>query len=266
MTEKYEFKDITVYFEDCIKGIYDKVERGSVDMAFCDPPFGINFVSRSDWTYRRAKGNRVDGYTEVKKDKYREFTEKWIDAVDYATKKNSTIYIVSGWTNLHHILDYAIESKGWFLMNHIIWWYSNPLPTLKKFRACHYHIVVFTKSKNVFVQNKHTFNLIDNRESPYLDIWQIPRDMRKKEYTPNATKLPYELVRRCVLTSSNEGELVLDCFVGNGTTPAVCLAYNRRFVGFEINLNTRKTIKYIVEKEYKLKEQRNNLMKYIFGE
>ena len=85
---------------------------------------------------------------------------------------------------------------------------------------------------------------------------------KKKHYIPNATKLPNELVERCLLASSNEGDLVLDPFVGNGTTPAMCVRHDRNFIGYEINENAKDTIDYIVGKEKHYRKSTEHLQRY----
>ncbi len=248
-----------IYYQDCIEGMNQYVHTKSVDMVFADPPFGINFANRSDETYSRKKDRRVDGYKEIPKSDYEEFTFQWLNQIARVTKQDASIYIVSGWTNLHHILTPAIETFGWFLMNHVVWWYNQPLPTQKKFRAAHYHIPVFVKTAEAFKNNKHTFNTF-NDDQPHHDVWTIKRNMKpKKWYIPNATKLPDELVERAILYSSNEGDLVLDPFIGNGTTPAMCIKHKRNFVGFEVNLEAQETIEYMMTKQQILKESKSKL-------
>ena len=139
--------------------------------------------------------------------------QKWLTDL---VKKNATIYVVSGWTNTHIIEWIAVEELKWFKMNKIIWHYSNPLPTQKKWRGAHYEISVFLPTKWAFKQSKHTFNIPAGFKQPRESVWFIKRDMTvKKHYLPNATKLPDELVERCLLASSNKGDLILDPFIGN---------------------------------------------------
>lgn len=67
------------------------------------------------------------------------------------------------------------------------------------------------------------------------------------------TQKPQELIKRLVLDSTNEGDTVLDCFMGSGTTAVVCVQTNRHFVGFEIQE------KYVKLAEKRLEEEKKNL-------
>ena len=173
-----------VIYGDCVKGITidADIKANSIDMVFADPPFGIDFDKRSDDTYSRKADNRVDGYVEIKARNYHEFTRNWLGAIKSVIKPNATIYIVSGWTNTHIIEWVAVEELGWFKMNKIIWHYSNPLPTQKKWRGAHYEISVFLPTEWAFKLKNHVFNIPKGKTQPLESVWYIKRDMRVKKH------------------------------------------------------------------------------------
>jgi len=74
-----------------------------------------------------------------------------------------------------------------------------------------------------------------------LDVWEINRTYRRGE-AKNATKLPDELVQRCIDFCTRPGDVVLDPFMGNGTTAFVAKASFRHYVGFEINKSMKPVI------------------------
>ena len=75
----------------------------------------------------------------------------------------------------------------------------------------------------------------------------------------NTIQKPERLIKRLVLASSNEGDLVLDPFTGTGTCPAICLRYNRNFIGFEKDITYVRESNKRVAKEIRLREQ--NILK-----
>jgi site-specific DNA-methyltransferase (adenine-specific) len=91
---------------------------------------------------------------------------------------------------------------------------------------------------------KHTFNYElmkkwDDRISPagkqMRSVWCIPlTSLEEKKHGKHPTQKPLELLRRIVLSSSNYGDLVLDPFVGSGTTGVIAKKFNRKFIGIEI--------------------------------
>lgn len=62
-----------------------------------------------------------------------------------------------------------------------------------------------------------------------------PINKRDKDMFEHSTIKPYNFVKNHIINSTNEGDIVLDCFAGSGTVPAVCKELNRNFVAFEIN-------------------------------
>ncbi|MHA1511707.1 MAG: DNA-methyltransferase, partial [Promethearchaeota archaeon] len=141
-------------------------------------------------------------------------------------------YIFSGWTNLLPILQ-SIEDSGLKLRNHLIWQYNFAVFTKKKFATSHYHILYVVKDeKKVF------FNRIKHYET---DTWTIPRKYKPNQ-TKNGTKLPDDLVSRCINYSSKPGDLVLDPFTGNATTQIVSKGEYRHYIGFELNEYLKETI------------------------
>ena len=67
----------------------------------------------------------------------------------------------------------------------------------------------------------------------WSDVWEEPRVVGN--YQVHQNQKPLFLIERAILSSSNENDLVLDCFLGSGTTAVACKATNRRYIGIEIN-------------------------------
>jgi len=213
-----------VYYEDCITNIPKRLPKESIDLIIADPPFGIKFTGKGS-QYNRKGNLVVSGYKEVSAQDYERFSKAWIQAIFPVLKKTGSAYIFSGWTNLKAILQ-ALDEVGFITINHIIWKYQFGVFTKRKFVTSHYHILFVVKDKK-----KYFFNKIEHYPE---DVWEI-----KREYLPgekkNSTKLPDKLVEKILLYSSKEGDVILDPFLGNGTTAAACLKLKRRYIGFEIN-------------------------------
>lgn len=211
-----------IIYEDCIKGMQSLPEE-SVDLIIADPPFGIDFSGKEHF-YNRKSEFVQDGYGEIEGD-YDQFTELWIKELPRIMKDTASAYIFSGWTNLVDVL-IAGRKAGLKLINHIIWKYQFGVFTKKKFVTSHYHVIFFVKNPK-----KYYFNKIEHYP---LDIWEIPRTYMPGQ-KKNGTKLPENVVTRAINFSSKPGDLILDPFMGNGTT-AVCSKINyRHYIGFEIN-------------------------------
>ena len=221
----------TIYYEDCISNINKRFPENSIDLIIADPPFGINFDGKGA-QYNRKSEFVISGYTEISQVNYLEFSKAWIKAIYPVLKDTGSAYIVSGWTNLKDIL-IAIDEAGFITQNHIIWKYQFGVFTKRKYVTSHYHILFLVKNKK-----KYYFNKIDHYPE---DVWEI-----KREYLPgekkNSTKLPDELVEKLIRYSSKPGDVILDPFMGNGTTAVACIKLNRKYLGFEINPNAKEII------------------------
>lgn len=221
----------TIYYEDCIANIPKRIDDDSIDLIIADPPFGIRFDGKGS-QYNRKSEFVVSGYGEIKQANYHEFSKAWIKAIYPILKETGSAYIFSGWTNLKDIL-IAIDDAGFTTQNHLIWKYQFGVFTKRKYVTSHYHILFLVKNPK-----KYYFNKIDHYPE---DVWEI-----KREYLPgekkNSTKLPDKLVEKLLLYSSQENDIVLDPFMGNGTTAVACIKHKRNYLGFEINPNAKEII------------------------
>ncbi|TFF91844.1 site-specific DNA-methyltransferase [Candidatus Thorarchaeota archaeon] len=200
-----------------------KIEDGSIDLIIADPPFGIDFDGKSG-AYNRDENLVIDGYDEIEGD-YALFSESWIDEAARLLSDTGSMYIFSGWNNLEHVLRGA-RLAGLHLLNHIIWQYQFGVFTKKKFVSSHYHILLLVKSSDDYF-----FNKLENYPQ---DVWRIKRSYRTGQ-SKNSTKLPTKVVQKCIEYSSAPGQIVLDPFMGNGTTAVAAKGSWRHFVGFETN-------------------------------
>jgi len=227
----------TIYYEDCIANIPKRIDDDSIDLIIADPPFGIRFDGKGS-QYNRKSEFVVSGYEEIKQENYHDFSKAWIKTIYPILKETGSAYIFSGWTNLKDIL-IAIDDAGFTTQNHLIWKYQFGVFTKRKYVTSHYHILFLVKNPK-----KYYFNKIDHYPE---DVWEI-----KREYLPgekkNSTKLPDKLVEKLLLYSSQENDIVLDPFMGNGTTAVACIKHKRNYLGFEINPNAKEIIDINISK------------------
>jgi len=225
---KFNFPVDRITYGDCIK-LMKQLPSESVDVIIADPPFGLNFTGKES-IYNRDDRFIRQGYHESKGD-YTEFSIRWIKELPRIMEKSGSAWIFSGWSNLAEILN-AIKQSGLTLVNHLIWKYQFGVFTRRKLKTSHYHVLFLAKSPQYY------FNKIMHYP---LDVWEINRTYRRSE-VKNSTKLPEELIARCIDFSSRPGFLVLDPFMGNGTTAVVAKGTFRHYLGFEINRHMRDVI------------------------
>lgn len=173
--------------EDCISGCQRHIAEGSVDLIISDPPYGIG-GDKLHKHYNRKEEFVLEGYKEVSAEHYPAFSEQWIFQADRILRPGGSIYIVSGYTNLIHVLN-ALQKTSLLEINHIIWKYNFGVYTRNKFVSSHYHILYYVKpggpvTFNTFCRYGNDERADGHKSLNYQDredVWIINR-----EYKPAA--------------------------------------------------------------------------------
>jgi site-specific DNA-methyltransferase (adenine-specific) len=227
-----------VYNQSCIEGMQEHVLDNSIDLIFTDPPYGID-GDGLDVHYHRDESKVVSGYVDVPLTEYAKFSQDWINECARVLRPGGSIYIVSGYSNLHHILN-ALHDTDLIEINHIIAKYSFGVSTKNKFVSSHYHVLFWSKPDKG--RQKRTFNsnykYADQKDSYHdrLSVQDMPRAHNPGQIK-NKNQLNETFIEKFIMYSSNRGDTVLDCFSGGFTTARTALRWGRNFVGFELNQN-----------------------------
>lgn len=127
----------------------------------------------------------------------------------------------------------ALQDRGWYLRSEVIWRKPNAQPESVRDRPTRDHEQVFLLSKSE--RYKYDFEAVRGPNDRRLrTVWDINTRTDKGASGHFAT-FPTELVERCVRITSDPGDLVLDPFLGSGTTALVAGALDRRFLGIELH-------------------------------
>lgn len=238
---------------DCIK-VLAKTDKPFADLIFADPPFNI--------------GYKYDKYNDkVKHQNYVCWTKDWMQACYDVLKPNGCFYIAIG-------DDYAANVKmiadelGLFLRNWLIWHYTFGQQTKNKFARSHTHILYFVKDKDNFTFNDYAIRVPSDRQLLYNDkranpagklpddVWgRFPRvcGTFKERAGWHPCQMPEMLLKRIIAVSSNSKDLVLDPFIGSGTTAAAAYQSGRNYLGIDIS---RDYVQKVRERLGKLKRQK----------
>ncbi|MBU0959427.1 MAG: site-specific DNA-methyltransferase, partial [Nanoarchaeota archaeon] len=256
--EEIEFNKI--YNVDCVEGM-KCIPANTIDLVITDPPFAINFKAKRS-NYHRTASRVLEGYSEIPKEKYYDFTTKWIKEAYRILKDTGGMYVFSGWNNLNDILT-ALNESGFITVNHIIWKYQFGVVTKRRFVTSHYHCLYVCKNdekRRFFPYSRYGKESKSERGKSLHyedkeDVWTIKREYwTGDQKTP--TKLPSELIRKILMYSSEKDDIVLDPFLGSGQVAVVSKMLNRQYIGFEIVKEYYEFAKERLEKNlYRIKKE-----------
>ncbi|GFP76384.1 DNA-methyltransferase [Clostridium fungisolvens] len=229
--EKSNFK---LYKGDCNRQLM-KLNEKSVDLIFADPPYllsndGITCSNGRMVSVNKGEWDKSNGFKEDVK-----FHKKWLKSCDRVLKDEGSIWI-SGTYHCIHQITYILLEMGYYIINEVSWFKPNAAPNMgcRCFTASHETLIWAKKTKKF----RHTFNYELMKEmndgKQMRSMWLIPTTPKKeKMHGKHPTQKPLEVLKRVILSSSNEGDVILDPFVGSGTTGVAALMNNRRFIGID---------------------------------
>jgi site-specific DNA-methyltransferase (adenine-specific) len=164
-----------------------------------------------------------------------QFNRDWLAACRRALTPNGTIWI-SGTRHVIYSVGFALQQLGFKLLNEITWEKPNPPPNLcrRYFRHSTETILWAARDK----KSKYKFNYWAMRKEAggqqMKSVWRLlPPSKKEKTLGRHPTQKPLALLERIVLAASDPGNLVLDPFVGSGTTGIAAARLGRRFIGID---------------------------------
>jgi site-specific DNA-methyltransferase (adenine-specific) len=207
------------------------VTSDSIDLIFADPPYflsngGVSINSGKIVSVNKGDWDKKENYDDVL-----QFTKQWLEESKRVLKSTGTIWI-SG--THHNIFDIqAILKELDFKLINVIIWHKTDAPPLiykNKFKFS-YEFIIWAKKKN-HVFNYESMFKIDNTEME--DVWHISAVQKyEKKYGYHPTQKPMELLERIIKSATKKGDVVLDPFMGSGTTCYVAKKLGRRYIGIE---------------------------------
>jgi len=221
---------------EILKTIPDK----TFNLVFADPPYNLQIGEN----LRRPDNSKVNGVDDKwdhfkNFEHYDSFCKTWLDECKRVLKDNGSIWVIGSYHNIFR-LGYLLQNLDYWILNDVIWRKNNPMPNFKGTRFTNAHETLIWASKNK--KSKYTFNYQSlkclNDDLQMRSDWTFPICNGKERLKKNGKKLhstqkPETLLHRIILATTNKNDLILDPFLGTGTTAVVAKKLGRKYFGIE---------------------------------
>lgn len=246
INEKVSIKEIldSTICQDAFIAL-DFLPSNSVDLIFADPPYNLTK------TFNKSK------FSKISIDDYEQWLDSWISKLPRILKRTGSIYICGDWRSSASI--HRVALKYFRIQNRISWEREKGRGAKNNWKNNCEDIWFCTMSE------RYTFNVDAVKWkrkvlAPYTHNNREPKDWSEElngryritypsniwtdltvpfwsmpENTDHPTQKPEKLLAKIILASSNEGDIVLDPFVGSGTTSVVAKKLKRCYIGIEVD-------------------------------
>lgn len=214
----------------------EKIDRESIDMIFADPPYflsndGVSCSGGKFVSVNKGEWDKINSLEE----KHR-FNREWIRKAKCVLKPNGTIWISGTMHNIYSV-GMALEQEGFKILNNISWQKSNPPPNL----SCRYfthstETILWARKNDKKARHYFNYELMKTRNGgkQMKDVWTgALTPLKEKKFGKHPTQKPEYLLEQIILASTNKNDLILDPFVGSGTTCVVAKKMGRRYIGID---------------------------------
>ncbi len=229
-----------VLLGDCVR-MMGMLPPASVHCVFADPPYNLQLRGE----LRRPDDSLVDGvdddwdrFTDFAA--YDAFTRAWLEECRRLLRKDGTIWVIGAYHNIFRV-GAILQDLGFWILNDVVWRKSNPMPNFRgrRFTNAHETLIWAARGRDSrYKFNYHAMKALNDdlqmRSDWLLPLCTGPERLRNQHGLKlHPTQKPEALLHRVLLASTAPDDIVLDPFLGTGTTAAVAKRLGRHFIGIE---------------------------------
>jgi len=229
--------------------VLPQLEKGSIDLIFADPPF--------NWDFDYGKwGDKMP------RKEYLKFTYEWLDACNRALSSKGSLWVNIPDDTVAEIVIYLKEKLRLNMINWCIWHFRFGQCRSQNFIVSKVHVLYFAKDAKNRIWNPEQIMEPSDRATTYgdprtrqtqtpglrvpFDVWYGPywgriQGNNKERRSKHVNQIPEAYMERVIRACSREDDLVLDPFLGSGTTCTVARALGRRSIGIEYSATIAKS-------------------------
>ncbi len=207
---------------DCLS-LMKKLPDNSIDLVVTDPPYDVHAGKGGGAFGNRSSFKEIDFMSNG-------FDKSILDELIRVMKKVN-IYIFCSQKQIPLLINYfAVENNcNWNLLT---WHKTNPVPACKNKYLSDTEFIFFAREKGVPILGEYK-----TKKTYYV----TPLNTKEKKLYNHPTVKPQEILQNLIVNSSNENDIVLDPFMGSGSTGVAAINNKRRFIGIELNKEYVKT-------------------------
>lgn len=222
--------------------ILKNIPDNSIDLVVTDPPYEIE--TNGAGLYKQDDKQYIKELNSIKNG----FSDDILDELCRVMKKIN-IYIFCSQKQIIHLLDFFVTKRK-CNYNLLTWHKTNPIPACGNKYLTDTEYILFFREKGVKI-----FGEFNTKFTYYV----TPLNQKDKKQWGHPTIKPLSIIENFIVNSSVQDDLVLDCFMGSGTTGVACLNTNRNFIGIELDKTYYDiAVKRINNKDTNNYEQTNN--------
>lgn len=210
-------KTDVVYNQDCLEGLRSLPDK-SIDLVVTDPPYeittsGAGIYKQKDKQYVKELNSIKDG-----------FDQQILDELCRVMKKIN-IYLRCSQRQILPLLKYFVEEKK-CNYNIITWHKTNPVPACGNKYLTDTEYCLFFREKGVKIYGEFKTK---------FTYYVTPLNQKDKKLWGHPTIKPIDIIKNLIVNSSQENDIVLDPFVGSGTTAVASRDLKRRYIAYELD-------------------------------
>jgi len=229
-----------VLLGDCVT-LMRMLPPASVHCIFADPPYNLQLRAE----LRRPDDSLVDGvdddwdkFTDFPA--YDAFTRDWLTECRRVLRKDGTIWVIGSYHNIFRI-GAILQDLGFWILNDVVWRKSNPMPNFRGRRFTNAHETMIWAARGADSRYRFNYQAMKalNDDLQMRSDWLLPLCTGPERLRNHAglklhpTQKPESLLHRVMLASTAPGDIILDPFLGTGTTAAMAKRLHRHFIGIE---------------------------------
>ncbi|MCM1502541.1 MAG: site-specific DNA-methyltransferase [Bacteroidales bacterium] len=231
LSEYDSLSTVILYNADCLDAM-KLIPSNSVDLILTDPPYNLGvFMHQRGTNLKKMRENHFaySGWDDLEFYEWKRLMDNFLSECHRVLKKRGTLILFMSVIKIETIIEIAVSHKFYYKTVGT-WHKKNPMP-----RNMNLHFLNSTESWAYFI-NEGTTGTFNNNGKPMHDFIETSTIMKsERKFGKHPTQKPLALMKHFITLLSNENDVVLDPFMGSGTTGVAALDSDRKFIGIELS-------------------------------